>query len=113
MVKIASRMFLVPSQTLFWLVTQSFLFNERVLKGAAISVVQAERTSQSWCTLYLDGFSRERSQNNMADISLAFRQVCETFKIADLYTYQKEATVYSEHKKIDVFVNLPTGFERS
>lgn len=47
----------------------------------------------------------------MADISVAFRR--ETFDIVDLNPYQKEAIVCFVDKKMDVFVNLPTGFGRS
>jgi len=42
----------------------------------------------------------------VADVSVAFQRVCETFKIVDLNPFQREAMEYFVKKKVDVFVNL-------
>ena len=57
--------------------------------------------------------SRDMQETNMADISVAFQRVSETFQIDDLNPCQLEAIVYFVEKKVDVFVNLPTGFGKS
>ena len=44
---------------------------------------------------------------------MAFQRVCETFKIVDLNPFQREAMEYFVKKKVDVFVNLPTGNVKS
>ena len=44
---------------------------------------------------------------------MAFQRVCETFKIVDLNPFQREAIEYFVKKKVDVFVNLPTGYGKS
>ena len=49
----------------------------------------------------------------MANASVAFKRVCETFKIVDLNAHQPEAIAYFVDKKKDVFINLPTGFSKS
>ena len=49
----------------------------------------------------------------MANASVAFKRVCETFKIVDLNAHQREAIAYFVDKKKDVFINLPTGFSKS
>ena len=36
-----------------------------------------------------------------------------TFKIVDLSTFEREALEYFLKKKVDVFVNLPTGYGKS
>ena len=49
----------------------------------------------------------------MADICVASQRVCKTFKIVDLNAFQREAMEYFVKKKLDVFVNLPTGYGKS
>ena len=49
----------------------------------------------------------------MANASVAFKRVCETFKIVDLNVHHREAIAYFVDKKKDVFINLPTGFGKS
>ena len=49
----------------------------------------------------------------MANASVSFKRVCETFKIVDLNAHQREAIAYFVDKKKDVFINLPTGFGKS
>ena len=49
----------------------------------------------------------------MTDICVAFQRVCETFKIVDLNPFQRGAMEYFVKKKVDVFVNLPTGYGKS
>jgi len=49
----------------------------------------------------------------MTDICVAFQRVCETFKIVDLNPFQREAMEYFVKKKVEVFVNLPTGYGKS
>ena len=49
----------------------------------------------------------------MANASVAFKRVCETFKIVDLNAHQREAIAYFVDKKKDVFINLPTWFGKS
>ena len=49
----------------------------------------------------------------MADICVALQRVCETFKIVDLNPFQREAMEYFVKKKVEVFVNLPTGYGKS
>ena len=44
---------------------------------------------------------------------MAFQQVCETFKIADLNPFQQEVMEYFMKKKVDIFVNLLTGYGKS
>ena len=44
---------------------------------------------------------------------MAFQRVCETFKIVNLNPFQGEAIEYFVKKKVDVFVNLPTGYGKS
>ena len=41
---------------------------------------------------------------------MAFPRVCETFQIIDLNQFQQEAMEYFVNKKMDFFVNLPTGY---
>ena len=48
----------------------------------------------------------------MVNASVAFKRVCETFKIVNLYAHQQEAIAYFVDKK-DVFINLLTGFGKS
>ena len=48
----------------------------------------------------------------MVNASMAFKRVCETFKIVNLYAHQQEAIAYFVDKK-DVFINLLTGFGKS
>ena len=49
----------------------------------------------------------------MAEFGLAFKKVCETFKVNDLNSYQRKAIVQFVKEDTDVFVNLPTGFGKS
>ena len=49
----------------------------------------------------------------MEDICVAFQRVCETFQIVDLNPFQREAMECFVKKKMDVFVNLPTGYGKS
>ena len=49
----------------------------------------------------------------MLNASVAFKRVCETFKIVNLNAHEQEAIAYFVDKKKDVFINLPTGFSKS
>ena len=49
----------------------------------------------------------------MADISEAFKRVCETFKLSKLSPHQQDAIMQIVEKNTDVFINLPTGFGKS
>ena len=49
----------------------------------------------------------------MVDLNVAFGHVCQTFGIRELNAYQREVIVQFAQKKTDVFVNLPTGYEKS
>ena len=53
------------------------------------------------------------SRNKIADLSVALERVCKTFHITESNVLQKEAIVHFVSKKTDVFVNLPTGFDKS
>ena len=44
---------------------------------------------------------------------MVFGHVCQTFGIRELNAYQREVIVQFGQKKTDVFVNLPTGYEKS
>ena len=44
---------------------------------------------------------------------MAFKRMCETFKIVDLNAHQREAIAYFVDKKKDLFINLPIGFGRN
>ena len=44
---------------------------------------------------------------------MALQRVCESFQIDDLNPYQREAITNFVEEKVDIFVNLPTGFGKS
>ena len=50
--------------------------------------------------------------DRMADLSVVFGHVCQTFGIRELNAYQREVIVQFA-QKTDVFVNLPTGYGKS
>ena len=49
----------------------------------------------------------------MADFKVAFSKVCETFGLQELSEYQKQSTINIVEKRLDVFVNFPTGYGKS
>ena len=50
----------------------------------------------------------------MADLNVVFGHVCQLmFGIRELNAYQREVIVQYAQKKTDVFINLPTGYEKS
>ena len=52
------------------------------------------------------------TRDKTGDLNAVFGHVCETFGIRGLNAYQREAIVQLQ-KKIDAFVNLPTGYWKS
>ena len=53
--------------------------------------------------------------DRIADLNVVFCHVCQTFQfgIRELNAYQGEVIVQFAQKKMDVYVNLPTGYGKS